>query len=674
MELKLINISSVIELRDGIAGLTKLDFSVYDQMGRLIVSSASEDPLSVIARDEYDNFVRSCIGKAILRKDFSMFKGPMNQYQCFIPAQIGDEWLVLAGNSFYTSAKDMDDFFVSKGPGYGLSSQELRSWAKRMVFSGMGSGSEMCRNIHRLFNLLVRDNHEKNLNRERYRKIRTIMDIFSDIDQNLTEEKVFSLLCDAIIFLFGGDTVSIMTRTYKKFTPALTAGRAKEHVESIPLKTDNIIVSDAVKNRKPVICAEAMELLRFGYPEDVTSMHIFPISLKDETVGLLSVFNSQFSEDDIDSISKLCSFAGFMLENINSKKTYMRHIRDLAAIDIALLNFASFKDADTLYEYIVEVASKYLNAEKASLMLPEEDSQELFIKAVKGMNKWIAKNIRVRIGEGIAGKVYKEGNPMIISDIEKNLSTKKRPNYKTGSFVSVPLKIGDEAIGVLNLSDKLTGEVFSETDMEFLRYFASYASISIKGAYYYRISEQMRTLSVTDSLTGLFNRRYFDDRLFEELQRATRYDYIFSLAIFDIDDFKLFNDTEGHLAGDEVLKAIANISRESLRSIDIIARFGGEEFSIIMPQTDRDEAFLVTERLRKNIKELMPLRWKNFPRDKITVSIGVAMFPEDGKDAKTLIRSADMALYKAKMSGKDKTVVWEIPNTPSHKTPFHNAG
>lgn len=674
MDLKLIDISSVIELRDGIAGLTKLDFSVYDRMGRLIVSSASEDPLSVIARDEYDNFVRSCIGKAILRKDFSIFKGTMNQYQCFIPTQIGDKWLILVGNSFYTSAKDMDDFFVSKGPGYGLSSQEMRSWAKKMVFSGMGSGSEMCRNIHRLFNLIVRDNHEKNLNRERYRKIRTIMDIFSDIDQNLTEEKVFNLLCDAIIFLFGGDTVSIMTRTHEKFTPVLSVGRAKEHVKSIPLKTDTIIVSDAIKNRKPLIRTEAMELLRLGYPEDITSMHIFPISLKDEPIGLLSVFNSQFSEDDIDSISKLCSFVGFMLENITSKKTYMRHIRDLAAIDIALLNFASFKDANTLYEYIVEVASKYLNAEKASLMLPEEDSQELFIKAVKGMNKWIAKNIRVRIGEGIAGKVYKEGNPMIISDIEKNLSTKKRPNYKTGSFVSVPLKIGDEAIGVLNLSDKLTGEVFSETDMEFLRYFASYASISIKGAYYYRISEQMRTLSVTDSLTGLFNRRYFDDRLFEELQRATRYDYIFSLAIFDIDDFKLFNDTEGHLAGDEVLKAIANISRESLRSIDIIARFGGEEFSIIMPQTDRDEAFLVTERLRKNIKELMPLTWKKFPRDKITVSIGVAMFPENGKDAKTLIRSADMALYKAKMSGKDKTVVWEIPDTPSHKVPFHDAG
>jgi diguanylate cyclase (GGDEF)-like protein len=160
----------------------------------------------------------------------------------------------------------------------------------------------------------------------------------------------------------------------------------------------------------------------------------------------------------------------------------------------------------------------------------------------------------------------------------------------------------------------------------------------------------------------LFNRRYFNERLFEELERGIRYDYVFSLAIFDLDDFKLFNDTEGHLAGDEVLRAVAEISKESLRSIDIISRFGGEEFSIIMPQTDRDEALLVAERVRKNIRDLMPVRWKVFPHERITVSIGLATFPTDGKDANTLIRNVDKALYKAKLTGKDRTVPWEAFN------------
>lgn len=222
----------------------------------------------------------------------------------------------------------------------------------------------------------------------------------------------------------------------------------------------------------------------------------------------------------------------------------------------------------------------------------------------------------------------------------------------------MPLKIGSETIAVLNLADKVSGEIFSEDDMEFLRSFASYVSIALEGAHYYRMSEHLRTLSITDSLTGLFNRRYFDDRLFEEFQRAVRYKSVFSLAIFDIDDFKLFNDTEGHVAGDEVLKSIANISRESMRSIDIVARYGGEEFSVIMPQTDRDVAFQVAERLRENIRDLIQLRWEKFPNENITISIGIATYPQDGKDMRTLIDNADKALYKAKVSGKDRTVAW----------------
>ncbi len=663
---KLIDIGTIIEMRDCVAGLTRLDFSVYDGTGHLLVPFISDDPIikmaasSAALREEYERFARDSIEKAILRRGASLFKGPMNQYQCFIPAQTGDISLVMVGSSLYTSAKEIEEFLLQRGPGYGLSVQEVRSLTKGMVFIDLRGISEICGNVHRLFNLSLREHYEKNLNMERYRRLRTIVDLLSEIEQDMTEDKIYTLISDTIIFLFGGDTVSIMTQTLDKFIPVLTTGRFKRQVEMNILKADNAAIMDAIKNHRPVICTEAIDLLRFGYPDEITSLYLFPISLKDETFGLLGIFNSQFSRDAIDSISKLCSLAGCVLRTISLQRMYSKNIRDLTAINLAAINLGpAFKDPDALYESIVEIASRLTNAEKASLMLPGEERGELLVRAVKGMNKWIARNIRIRAGEGIAGKVYKDGSPLIISDIERDLSARKRPNYRTGSFVSIPLRIGDETIGVLNLSDKVSGEVFSEADMTFLQYFASYASIAIRGAHYYKISEEMRTLSITDSLTGLFNRRYFDDRLFEELLRATRYESVFSLAIFDIDDFKLFNDTEGHLAGDEVLKAIANISRDSLRSIDIIARFGGEEFSIIMPQTGREEAFGVAERVRKNIRNLMPLNWKNFPHERITVSVGVATFPMDGRDARSLIKSADKALYRAKVSGKDKTVTSE---------------
>jgi diguanylate cyclase (GGDEF)-like protein len=499
------------------------------------------------------------------------------------------------------------------------------------------------------------------------------MELFSEVDKDISEEKVHSLLCDAITYLFGGDTVSILVQEHGVFTPVLTAGSLRKHVESISLSRNNAI-SEAVEKRRTYISTEAIELLRLGYPEAVTSIHLFPLSVKDETYGLLAVFNSQFEKEDMETITKLCWFTTFLLTTIISHKIVRTKIDSLTAMNLALDLSPAFQNPDMLYETIVEVSSQLINAERASLMLPEEEQMELLIKAVKGINKWIAKNIRVRVGEGIAGRVYKEGRPLIVTDIERNLSTHKKPSYRTGSFVCIPLKIGDETIGVLNFADKGSGEVFSEADMEFIRYFASYASIAIKGSQYYSMSEEMRTLSITDSLTGLFNRRYFDDRFFQELQRTIRYDSMFSLAIFDIDDFKLFNDTEGHAAGDEVLKAVSDISRESLRSIDILARFGGEEFAIIMPQTEKNEAFFVAERVRKNIKELMPVRWKNFPREAVTVSIGIAAFPADGKDTKTLIKNADKALYQAKVNGKDRTVIWGSHDPSVREAPFRDAG
>jgi diguanylate cyclase (GGDEF)-like protein len=673
-----IDLDTVIEFRNAVVALTELDFSVFDHTGFLLVPSASRDPIieglasSKNGKEEHQRYVQGVLEKVVLRKGPSFLKGPLNQHHSFIPVQLGPASLILMGKAFYTSLKDLDDFFASKGSSYGLSEEEMKFWIKRIYPKDIRKVSEVCGTIHRLFTILMEDNYEKNLNAERSRKMATIMELFSGIEKEMNEERIYGLLADAILFLFGGDTVSVMSRVHSTFVPVLTTGRLKKQVGAIPLAADSVLLSDTLKHHRPVARAEGIELLRLGYPDTVTSLHLFPLTVAEETLGFLGVFNSLLSENDIDAIAQLCSFGAFLLKVVISQKAFGRHINSLTAMNLALNLSPAFHDPDALYESIVDVSSKIMNAEKASLMLPEKSRRELHVKAVRGMNKWIAKNIRLRFGEGIAGKVFKEGRPLMISDIERNLSTSRRPNYRTGAFVSIPLKIGDETIGVLNIADKVTGEIFSEADMAFLRYFASYASIAIKGAQYYSLSEEMRTLSITDSLTGLFNRRYFDDRLFEELQRATRYDSVFSLAIFDIDDFKLFNDTEGHLAGDEVLKAIADIARESLRAIDILSRFGGEEFSIIMPQTDRDEAFLVAERVRKNIRDLLPVHWKDFPQEKITVSVGIAVFPVDGKDAKALIRNADKALYRAKISGKDRTVVGVSPDEENERTPFRN--
>ncbi len=665
---QLVDLGVLIELRDCIAGMTKSDFSAYDDRGRLLIPALSDDPIidTVAAtekgKEEQALFMKNALEKAVLRKGPSLSKGPMNQYHAFIPLHTADRRIVLAGNAFYASTKDLEDFISLKGAGYRLAIKDMALWKRKITPRDIRSITTICEYVHRLVNLTVKNNYEKNIFRERGLKTSAIMELFSEIERDMSKEGLYSILCDAMLFLFGGDTASVMVRTGDQYLPVVTSGNLRSQVEKIPLRGELSIISDAASNRRAAICTESMELLRLGYPEKVESLHLFPLVMKDEPLGLLCVFNSPLSGEDCGSIMKLCSFSAFLLKTILVQEVFNTNASTFISLNRALEMSPAFQDQDILYESIVELSSQLTDAERVSLMLPGGEQQELLITAVKGINKWIAKNIRVKIGEGVAGRVYQEGKPLIVRDIESSLSTAKKPKYRTGSFASIPLKIGDESIGVLNLADKLSGEVFSEEDMMFLRYFASYASIAIRGSQYYRKSEELRTLSVTDPLTALFNRRYFNDRLYEELERGTRYDYVFSLAIFDIDDFKLFNDTEGHLAGDEVLKAVAEISKESLRSIDIISRFGGEEFSIIMPQTNREEALLVAERVRKNIRDLLPASWKAFPHDRVTVSVGLATFPADGKDAKTLIRNVDKALYRAKLTGKDKTVLWETFN------------
>lgn len=163
--------------------------------------------------------------------------------------------------------------------------------------------------------------------------------------------------------------------------------------------------------------------------------------------------------------------------------------------------------------------------------------------------------------------------------------------------------------------------------------------------------EMVEKMAITDSLTGLYVRRYFYERLSEELMRSKRHGFNLALLMIDIDDFKRCNDTYGHLVGDAVLKEMARIISENVREIDIVARYGGEEMSIVLPETAAEKAFVAAERLRKRIDENV---FKAYDEKlNLTVSIGVAIYPQDGADIDSIIEKSDQALYAAKKSGKN---------------------
>jgi len=160
--------------------------------------------------------------------------------------------------------------------------------------------------------------------------------------------------------------------------------------------------------------------------------------------------------------------------------------------------------------------------------------------------------------------------------------------------------------------------------------------------------ELYQELSILDGLTGVYNRRYLDEILRREIERTKRYNQPLSLLMLDIDNFKKYNDTHGHLAGDEILKKMANFLVEALRAVDIVFRYGGEEFVVLLPQTLKQGAVEVAKRLINLERQKLPL----------TVSIGLASFPEDGQEMEELLHKVDMALYQAKHMGKDRICLW----------------
>jgi diguanylate cyclase (GGDEF)-like protein len=216
------------------------------------------------------------------------------------------------------------------------------------------------------------------------------------------------------------------------------------------------------------------------------------------------------------------------------------------------------------------------------------------------------------------------------------------PKEDGTSFGAIPLLSENKFVGILTVAD------ISGADFERLSIVAMQFALELKKVLLY---ETVEALATTDSLTGLYTRRYFFERLNEELSRSRSRDFKLSFIMIDIDDFKKCNDTHGHLVGDVVLKEVSRIIKENVREIDLVARYGGEEFSVMLPETDKKGSMLVAERIRKKIEESTFRAYDETL--KITVSAGVAVYPHDASGTEELVERSDKALYAAKSSGKN---------------------
>jgi diguanylate cyclase (GGDEF)-like protein len=662
------NVKAIVEGLYSLSGLTRMHFALYDDKQQLLASSPTGDKLlsllkvKRILQAPYNTFRDRQLKLAVIRQDPFIVQGFTGQYHAFIPLHYEGTTMTAVVEAFYTSETDFKKFYLSNhGRALNVTARTEEDWLKDICIYSAEEITSVLGHARSILQTLITSEFDNGRLNKYSQQSRTIISIMSDINSDYSVRNIYQIVIDAVIFLFEIDTAAFFVRKDGQYHPEVCEGRNKEIIRDLSISVDNRLITTATSDATSVSTMSSHELLHAGFPEEINLVTFFPFPTEAGVLGILAIFNSHLDEETCESITNLCKLTAYLC-GIRRKKEELELTSDRLQVlsTQASSLYSLYQDRGRLYEGIVSEASNIAGAEKCSLMMPL-NKEMLQVRASKGINRWLMENVRVRKGEGISGKVYEHGMPTLINGAEalKNYGSAPRSHYKTSSSLSLPLKVADEIIGVLNLSDKRSGVSFAQSDISMLSPFLLQASALLKLCICNDTLEEMKKLSITDALTGLFNRRYFDIRLEEEFLRAKRYNLILSLSILDIDDFKPFNDTEGHIAGDTMLKEVAFIMTSAVRSHDILARFGGEEFAIIMPQTPKAEAYHVAERIRENIKRNIKATWKKYHKKQLTICGGVATYPDCGPMKEELIRCADKALYRAKNRGKDITVSWE---------------
>lgn len=375
-----------------------------------------------------------------------------------------------------------------------------------------------------------------------------------------------------------------------------------------------------------------------------------PLMVRDEVVGVLDCQSDQlnhFSHETVDLLTLFSTQASMALQNARLYSLERQRARQLEAINAIAQQTTAVLDLEELLSKVCCLVQQAFQVSHVSLFL--RDETDLVLRAHHG-------TLTPRIPEGGRFLATDEPWSRILATnatvVERDL--RQAPEHfklfkESASRMCIPLVSFGQVLGILALNSS-KADAFDEADLQSLESVADICATAIQNAHYV---ERVKQLAYLDGLTGIFNRRFFELRIMEEIERARRYGTGMAVIMADIDQFKPLNDEFGHLLGDEVLRQVSSLFHQQLRKIDVVCRYGGEEFGILLTQTSAQYAVSVAEKLRKIVEGW---QFPGVPR-RVTISAGAAAFPDHGTTRDELVRAADIGLYAAKQAGRNRVCI-----------------
>ena len=351
-------------------------------------------------------------------------------------------------------------------------------------------------------------------------------------------------------------------------------------------------------------------------------------------------------------------------QEIISKHSLMTLVKqqadELDALKNLGLNLTSSLDLQTVLDAVVTEAMRLVkNARVAHIFLYSHGKLEFG----SAMNTEGIKNEPFSIprNDGLTASVANSGELIIVEDMGYHPLYRSKPEHWTGSIIGIPLKFNNSIVGVMNLSRSITGG-FTRAELRLIGLLADQAAVAISNASLHMVVTE---LANTDSVTGLPNRRALDERLQEDIRIARRNSSQFSVVMMDLDGFKSVNDNYGHVFGDEILRSLFNYLAENIRPTDFLARYGGDELTLITREADQGIAEVVTQKIIQLVKDYAP-PIPGIKKSILGITGGIALYPIHSRNAGDLLRAADAALYEAKKHNRGSYAIAKGATGPLH--------